>query len=79
MEEMLKRTPDLETPKYDVVENQGWRCAYADFAVAMRLGSARHKVDTSGPKMGAPSMPKAGAFQLRACASSAPTRPTRRS
>ena len=63
MEEMLKRTPDLETPKYDVVaENQGWEVReYADFAVAG--ASAARAVDTSGPKMGAPSMPKAGAFQ----------------
>ena len=44
MEEMLKRTPDLETPKYDVVaENPGWEVReYADFAVA---GASAARVD----------------------------------
>ena len=46
MEEMLKRTPDLETPKYDVVaENQGGEVReYADFAVAG--ASAARAVDS---------------------------------
>ena len=79
MEEMLKRTPDLETPKYDVVaENQGWEVReYADFAVAgasaararRHLGAQDGRaVDAKGGRLPNP----------RGAASSAPTRRTRR-
>lgn len=66
MDEMLARTPDLETPAYEVISQRGvWEVRrYEEFSVA---STARNReVSTDGIQLQASSMRGAGGFQALA-------------